>query len=55
MLVDVSPEVTCPNPLLRSDAAVLVGVLAVLEGFVRRAFVATRGWRHAGGFVDGST
>lgn len=34
MLVDVSQEVMCPNPVLRSDAAVLVGLLAVLEGFV---------------------
>ncbi|GAB3346157.1 hypothetical protein RMN56_09325 [Micromonospora halotolerans] len=34
MLVDVTQEVTCPNPVLRSDAAVLVGLLAELEGCV---------------------
>ena len=27
-------ELTRPNPVLRSDAAVLVGLLAVLEGFI---------------------
>ncbi|KAB1909761.1 hypothetical protein [Micromonospora sp. AMSO31t] len=34
MLVDVSQEVICRNPVLRSDAAVLVGLLAELEGRV---------------------
>lgn len=32
MLVDMRPEATCPNPVLQSDAVVLVGLLAELEG-----------------------
>jgi hypothetical protein len=34
MLLDMSQEVTCPNKVLRSDAAALVGLLAVLEGAI---------------------